>query len=315
MQDVAYQDPDAVAQLAYLSLTTGNTESDSLLQLLPELRTSGRFSPTARTEFEIVREYAKLVMPQVASAPASRDEEISYTVGIGSYVYALSVRAMAERATGDRIRAFDAVMRAIAAATESDNRHWLVRLEVLLAAVTEDAARLGHSIDRAREHGELAVLDVVEAVVDGLELLQPLPATVQDSIVRWPGRWLPVLRRKVADGYNPTSHAAARVLDEHGELSDVPLLRAYDRTFLRGTRMVGLGRKLNSDTKSDRAHPRSGAGFLGGRRANYRFRNDAAQGRRVALLSRFEIVAVRYARADHGGPMVGSRPRLGRKQP
>ena len=32
------QDPDAVAQLAYLALTTGGSDSDLLLQLLPELR-------------------------------------------------------------------------------------------------------------------------------------------------------------------------------------------------------------------------------------------------------------------------------------
>ena len=112
----------------------------------------------------------------------------------------------------------------------------------------DDPVRLQNAIARAHDLGALALLDVAETIVDSLELLQPLPPQIRFSIANWPDRWLPVLRRRVAEGFSPRSHAAARVLDDMGEAVDIPLLRAYDRTYLRGTRAAGLGRRLIQET-------------------------------------------------------------------
>jgi len=120
----------------------------------------------------------------------------------------------------------------------------LVRLEIVQAAVLDDQVRLPLAIARAAATSDLSLPEVAEVIVECLELLQPLPPALQASMARYPSRWLPVLRRKVAGGYNATSHAAAKALDEYGDAADVPLLRAYDRTYLRGSRLVGLGRKL-----------------------------------------------------------------------
>jgi DNA-binding SARP family transcriptional activator len=186
----------------------------------------------------------------------------TYTVGIGSYVYALAVRALAEFAHGDSRATFDALMSAVEAAKRSGNMHWLARLDVVLAAFTEDRVRLHAAVNRAADQGELALLDVAEVIVDSMELIHPLPLALEKSIATWPTRWLPVMRRKVAAGYSAAGHAAARVLDEYGEASDIPLLRAYDRTFLRGSRGVGLGRKLIADRSPEVAIHDLGRGSL-----------------------------------------------------
>jgi len=243
-RDAPSQDPDAVAQLAYLALSTGNADAPFLLQLLPELQGSRRASPAARTESQIVRAYSRVVLPDRRLGRGREDQAPGYTVGIGSHVYGLAVRALTEHVAGDRAATFDAVITAMEAANASNNRHWLSRLEIVHAALAEDRVSLQIAIARASNLGDLALLDVAEVIVDSLEFLQPLPQAIQASITRWPARWLPVLRRKVATGYSAASHAAAKTLDEHGESSDVPLLRAYDRTYLRGTRMSGLGRRL-----------------------------------------------------------------------
>jgi DNA-binding SARP family transcriptional activator len=243
----ASQDPDAIAQLAYLALTTGGIEAPLLIRRLPELEGSRRASPTARTESNIVRAFAHVALQDRNLSVTPRDDVAHYTVGIGSYVYALAVKALSQHASGDISAAFETLLKAMDAATTSQNRHWVTRLEVVYAALTEDVFRLQQAMSRASEVGELALLDVAEVIVDSLELLQPLPHTLRTSITSWPTRWLPVVRRKVASGYSATSHAAAKTLDEYGDASDIPLLRAYDRTYLRGTRLVGLGRKLIAD--------------------------------------------------------------------
>ena len=59
-----------------------------------------------------------------------------------------------------------------------------------------------------------------------------------------PDRWRASIRRAVADAGSPNRAHAARVLDEIGERSDVPLLRAVARSS-RGLRQdTGLGRGL-----------------------------------------------------------------------
>ena len=205
---------------------------------------SRRLAPAALTESEIVRAYSRVVLPTHGFNSAPADGDVHDTVGIGSYVYALAVKALVSHATGDLAVTLEALQEAVLAAQVSSNVHWLARLEVVQAAVLEDAVRLQLAIARASEVGDLALPEVAEVIVDYLELVQPLPAALQASMLRWPSRWLPVLRRKVAGGYSAASHAAAKALDEFGDSADVPLLRAYDRTYLRGTRLVGLGRRL-----------------------------------------------------------------------
>jgi hypothetical protein len=118
----ANQDPDAVAQLAYLALTTGSPDAPGLLCLLPELRDSRRSSPTARTEAETVNAFSRIVLPDQRLGNTRPDQRPLDTVGIGSFVYALAVATLAAYRSGDRQLAFDAVLRAMEAAAASKNR-------------------------------------------------------------------------------------------------------------------------------------------------------------------------------------------------
>jgi DNA-binding SARP family transcriptional activator len=134
--------------------------------------------------------------------------------------------------------------RVVALARSTGHERWARRLEVLLAVETGNADQLTRSIERAAASGSLALTDMAEVIVVGLPLLRTVPQAVRDSVLTWPARWLPLLRRTVSKGYRPTALSAAKVLDAMGDLSDVPLLRAFDRTYLRGSRQAGLGRAL-----------------------------------------------------------------------
>jgi DNA-binding SARP family transcriptional activator len=74
-------------------------------------------------------------------------------------------------------------------------------------------------------------------------LLASIPRELSESISQWPERWLPVLRRQLTAGDQPNAHTAALLLDEHGAISDIGLLRAFDKTYRKRSR-AGLGRAL-----------------------------------------------------------------------
>jgi DNA-binding SARP family transcriptional activator len=82
-----------------------------------------------------------------------------------------------------------------------------------------------------------------DAIGESMALLGAIPAELAASMSRWKNRWLPVLRRQMEAGDTPNAFAAARALDDHGELEDVGRLRAYERTYRRA-HGSGLGRAL-----------------------------------------------------------------------
>ena len=49
----------------------------------------------------------------------------------------------------------------------------------------------------------------------------------------WPNRWLPILRRMVRRGGTTEARAAARALSDFGTFEDVPLVVAWERTYVR----------------------------------------------------------------------------------
>jgi LuxR family maltose regulon positive regulatory protein len=67
---------------------------------------------------------------------------------------------------------------------------------------------------------------------------------LEASIREWPARWLPALRREMGRGNAPSAHSAARLLAQHGALSDAPRLVAFEKTYLRSTRGQHLSRTL-----------------------------------------------------------------------
>lgn len=120
-----------------------------------------------------------------------------------------------------------------------------VRLALVAALADEDAAALKKAIARAHTVGNLALLEVADAIGQALHLLTPIPPELEQSIRHWPDRWLPVLRRQLERGDVAPGRVAALLLDEFGTYEDIARLRAYAKTYSRRGRITGqLGRSL-----------------------------------------------------------------------
>jgi hypothetical protein len=120
-----------------------------------------------------------------------------------------------------------------------------VRLTLVAALADEDSVALKAAIVRAHAVGNLALLEVADGIGAALHLLTPVPPELEESIRRWPHRWLPVLRRQLESGDIAPARVAALLLDEFGAAEDVARLRVYAKTYSRRGRVGGqLGRSL-----------------------------------------------------------------------
>jgi hypothetical protein len=124
------------------------------------------------------------------------------------------------------------------------------RLSLVIAMVSGDGERLRTAIVEAESVSQMALLAVVDVIVRYLWLISDNLEALRRSISTWPRRWLPAIRRQL-DGPSANAFAAAALLDEHGELSDVSRLRAFAKTYRRSARTSwALGRQLARQTPS-----------------------------------------------------------------
>ncbi len=119
-----------------------------------------------------------------------------------------------------------------------------VRLAVLRAIVVGDARELESAVEAAAASGDLALLELAEALTRSLDAIGRLPKPLRDSIASYPERWLPLIRRRLGAGNTPLGHAAAVVLDSLGTAEDVGLLRAFAKTYAKRGPGRGLGKGL-----------------------------------------------------------------------
>ncbi len=120
-----------------------------------------------------------------------------------------------------------------------------IRLALVAAMADEDGVQLKEGIASAQAVGNLALLEVADAIGRSLYLLTSMPPELEQSIRHWPDRWLPVLRRQLERGDVASARVAALLLDEFGAFEDVVRLRAYAKTYSRRGRITGqLGRSL-----------------------------------------------------------------------
>jgi DNA-binding SARP family transcriptional activator len=119
------------------------------------------------------------------------------------------------------------------------------RLDLIGAIAADDAPAIRANLAAVRAVGHLGILMVADALASALHLLQPIPDELSESIQMWPERWLPLLRRQLGRGNDPTARVAATLLDEHGNPDDVIRLRAYDKTYRRRVAVSSpIGRRL-----------------------------------------------------------------------
>ena len=119
-----------------------------------------------------------------------------------------------------------------------------VRLALLDAIARRDKGDFEAAVRVAHKTGALAALELADAIVSRIELLSPLPDVVGKSIVDYPDRWLPLIRRRLEEGGTPEARVAAALLDEFGTAEDVGRLRAFAKTYVKKGPSRSLGRAL-----------------------------------------------------------------------
>lgn len=120
-----------------------------------------------------------------------------------------------------------------------------VRFALIWAIADDNSESLRIAVADAKSVGELPLLEAADAIGQSLHLLTVIPSELNESIRRWPSRWLPVLRRQLARGNVPAARVAALLLEEHGQAEDIVRLRAYAKTYSRIGRVSNqLGRVL-----------------------------------------------------------------------
>ena len=143
------------------------------------------------------------------------------------------------------VQALELAGEALTSARARGARRVTSRLEILEAIARGDADAMRRSLSAGAASGELALLTVADAIAAALWLVPEVPTEVRQSIANWPRRWLPALRRQLNKGGTPNAAAAAKMLDEFGESSDLVRLKAFGKTYRRLTRTAPtLGTKL-----------------------------------------------------------------------
>jgi ATP/maltotriose-dependent transcriptional regulator MalT/DNA-binding SARP family transcriptional activator len=241
---VELADGDALAETAYLEAVMGRWRRAEALADAAEKRMSlGRQDLGSGWSLVAARAMSLIVAGQPsAAAEAVRDLPSEFEGDYASVLAALPVASVARALAGEDIA--DRLRELLTATQRAGARRATVRLRVILMAVESDADGLRAAVEEAARSGALALLETADLIASSLNLLEPITDEVKTSVLDWPDRWLPLLRREIAGGNTAAAHAAARLLALTGELVDVPRLRAFERTYMRRSRTPSLAREL-----------------------------------------------------------------------
>ncbi|MGH2468248.1 MAG: AfsR/SARP family transcriptional regulator, partial [Candidatus Limnocylindrales bacterium] len=240
----AGDDPGALVGAAEVLITMGRCD-EALTVFLRAKALSARVphTPAVRTDMALIEQRISL-----ASAHAGRDGRLGATrgvapIGISAGARALTFDAIEAHATGSPDAA-ELAKEGLTTSLADGATHWERRIRVVDAAARGSAADLRAAITDAARLGRMALPDAADTVVAVLDLLDPAPIEVEESIAAWPDRWLPLLRHRLEAGLDKRSLAAAQLLSRFGTDADVPRLKAWERRHIRRTKALRLGRQL-----------------------------------------------------------------------
>lgn len=235
---------DALAECAYLRILTGEAgRAEQLLDRADALARARNAEVTAQGDATVSRALLLLAKGEaieahtlLAASPPPPE------AGTPTFLQHQSALATVTTLLHLDEYAQEALHEGFAAAKKTSAARWLVRLAVVHAVARRDTELLTSAVEEAAASGELALLEVADLVGANMHLLTKVPDALDASFSRWPARWLPVLRRVVGQGNTAPARAAVAVLDQHGQRKDVPLVRAFARSYLR--RPSRLGKEL-----------------------------------------------------------------------
>ena len=115
------------------------------------------------------------------------------------------------------------------------------RFRLLVSLVGGGSVAVDAAIERA---SDMDLMVAAEALVASLHLTHRPHARVVSLIQGWPQKWLPLLRRALENPVSDATEPAALLLDEFGDLVDVPILRRLVRSRAKGQRGSSIGRGL-----------------------------------------------------------------------
>jgi DNA-binding SARP family transcriptional activator len=228
------EDGDVHAELAYLMALSGDrTRSTQLLDRAEALERIGRCDIVGRHLSALARGVLMLGHHPYAVVQMLERLPSDIPLDLGYGLLGKVLLGVAHLLLDNEEAAASIAESAQSLALVQGNSRCQVRLRLVSALARRDETALRAAISDAGLAGSLGLLDVADAIGSRLDLLSPLPAEIEHSIVTWPGRWHPILRRQLEMGNVPAAHAAAEVLATFGGIDDVGRLRAFDRTYRR----------------------------------------------------------------------------------
>jgi DNA-binding SARP family transcriptional activator len=239
------EEGDVHASCAHSLAVIGEKQRSTRLLVSAEaLERQGRSDLQAATIASLTKGFLQLAVSPQAAIAILEATEIDSPLDLGFNLEHHTLVALAHLLQGERIKARLAAEGGLIAARARGGFRSELRLNVVHALARQDSLDLTASIAHAASSGQLAILEVADALGEDLDLFAELPAELGESIKTWKCRWLPILRRQLGRGNVPGAHVAARLLDEYGALDDVARLRAFEKTYVKRGRAVGLGKAL-----------------------------------------------------------------------
>jgi DNA-binding SARP family transcriptional activator/tetratricopeptide (TPR) repeat protein len=236
---------DVHVDLAYLSALIGRRDrAEQLLVSAADLVRQGFSDIHARSLAILVRVLMRLGDDAAGALVVLRELPSERPMDVGATLAQETLRVAGLFLLDRSEEAAAAAQQGLARAIGHSGRAAAVRLAVLEALAKEDPAALSTAVFEARSVGNLALLELADAIGHRLDLVPDAPEIVE-SVERWPARWLPVLRRQLARGPSPAARAAGALLDRFGTIEDVVRLRAYAKTYgARSRQTAALGKAL-----------------------------------------------------------------------
>jgi DNA-binding SARP family transcriptional activator/thioredoxin-like negative regulator of GroEL len=236
---------DVAAELAFDELAMGNRKGAAVLLARAEsLVRQGRTDAVATHVTQAARAFAHLPNNPKQAISLLTAEVVDAPLDFGHLIARQRTLALAYLLDGRDPEALEVAEAALQEAQIRLAGHSAARLRVIRALAAGESALLLPAMAEASATSELALPELADALTDHLDLLGQVPREMEQSVVKWPNRWLPALRRQLEKGYTASGRIAAGLLDQFGDVSDVGRLRAYARAYKRKGRLVPLGYEL-----------------------------------------------------------------------
>jgi DNA-binding SARP family transcriptional activator len=237
-----FADVPAAIAVAYFAIGRID-EAGDLLRRATALERQGR-ADLAGSENIAIAEASSLLghstaraVELLSTAPPQR------LMDLGQSLERRVVLSHAYLAAGDISSAEEVARGALESARRIGARRTEVRLAVLLALARGDNESVATAVRQAQAASRLALAELADVLTQRLALADLCMNALEAAIDAHPRRWLPLLRQALGKGA-PAGDNAAVLLDRHGELRDVAVLRAYARTYRGRGQNAALGLAL-----------------------------------------------------------------------